>query len=481
MYEPFVVSGIALKKNPMTDLLRTSRRPSLRWRLLAFLMLPMIALLLIAMVFIYQVIDHRVQKENDRSLVADAMAVANLLSTEKGSQKLASQVRDLITFDPEDRTYFVAYSSRRGKLGGTTYFPQQSSNSSALENTQLWDDRVDGQPVRVASVRFTVPGDVTDQVTVVFAETTRGRTRLARELLLLTFAVEGVLIGALLLLVWFGVDIGLRSLTPLLARLAGREPGLEPITDDSVPREILPLTRTIDELFGRVRASLTAQEEFIADAAHQLRTPLAGLQLHAGQAIAANSPAAMRQALDHVLRLTARANRTSTQLLALTRAQLASPRYPLLPLDVAALAKNVLTARIDDGVRANVDLGYQGHADAAMVRGDATSLREMLDNLIDNALTHLGNGSQITVAVERLPHGKIALSVEDDGPGVATEFRQRLGERFFRPPGTEAAGCGLGLAIVKRIAARHDAVVEFGPGTSGGLRVTILFAECQNS
>jgi two-component system sensor histidine kinase TctE len=202
-----------------------------------------------------------------------------------------------------------------------------------------------------------------------------------------------------------------------------------------VPQEILPLTRTIDDLFGRVRIAVAVQEEFIADAAHQLRTPLAGLQLHAGQAIAANSPAAMRQALEHVLRLTASASRTSTQLLALTRAQVVSPRYSLLPLDLAALARNALTARIDDGVHAKVDLGYHGLPGAAMVKGDATSLRELLDNLIDNALTHLGNGSQITVAVEHLADGRIALSVEDDGPGVATEFRQRLGERFFRPPG----------------------------------------------
>ena len=464
----------------MSESPQASRRTSLRWRLLAFLMLPMIALLLIAMAFIYQVINHQVQKENDRSLVADAMAVANLLSTEQPGTTLASQVRDLITFDPEDRTYYVAYSSRRGKLGATEHFPIAVVADSPNENTRIWNDFVDGNPVRVVSVRFNAPGDSTDRVTVVFAETTRGRTRLARGLLLLTFTVDGLLIGALLLLVWFGVDIGLRSLDPLLARLAGREKGLEPITDDSVPREILPLTRTIDELFGRVRHDLVVQEEFIADAAHQLRTPLAGLQLHAVQAHTATSSAAMRLALDHVLRLTMRASRTSTQLLALTRAQLVSPHYPLLPLDLAALAKEILTSRIDDGIRANVDLGYQGEAEATMVEGDATSLREMLDNLIDNALTHLGTGSRVTVSVERVAKHRIALSVEDDGPGVAAEFRQRLGERFFRPPGAESTGCGLGLAIVKRIAARHDADVEFNPGTSGGLRVTIFFAECQN-
>jgi len=311
---------------------------------------------------------------------------------------------------------------------------------------------------------------------VTMAETLQSRLRLAREILLVTLLLQGLLIASLLALVWAGVNVGVRSLEPLMLKLRSREHSLDPITNDDVPREILPLTLTIDGLFQRLREAIDVQDRFIADAAHQLRTPLAGLQLHVERARARSNPAETRTALAHIAQLTARAGRTATQLLSLMRAQ--SPLDAIdLPrrLDLAALAVESVTRRVPDGLRADIDLGYLGPRSGVFVDVDAAGLHDLIENLIDNAFVYAGRGRSLTVSVKQSPEGTADLAVEDDGPGVPDAFLNRLGERFFRVPGGPDGGTGLGLAIVRRIADRHHATVQFRHGARAGLKVTIRF------
>jgi len=226
---------------------------------------------------------------------------------------------------------------------------------------------------------------------------------------------------------------------------------------------------------------LALQERFIADAAHQLRTPLAGLRVHVERAQADPSRETVNDALDHILRLTQRATRTSGQLLALTRAQ--SPDHAGDPhglLDLARMVPDLLALRVHEALAAGVDLGYEGPPTPVWVDGDRITLQELLDNLLDNALRYAGRNSMVTVGVAD-DEDSACLSVEDNGPGVPPAFLARLGERFFRVPGSNEEGTGLGLAIVQRIAERHRAQVRYIAGSEGGLRVEVRFPHARTA
>ncbi|KTF30873.1 sensor histidine kinase, partial [Xanthomonas translucens] len=280
---------------------------------------------------------------------------------------------------------------------------------------------------------------------------------------------------SLLALVWHGVRVGLRLLQPAVRRLDDSQRDLSPVSGPDIPIEVLPLTQAIDGLLGRLKQLMALQERFVADAAHQLRTPLAGLSMHVQRAQASTRPQDTAQALQHIRQLTDRAIRSSTQLLALTRAQ--APREnirPLLPLDLAVWLPQALGERIPDALQAGVDLGYDDDsADGgpAWIAADAWSLRELLDNLLDNAFKHAA-GSMVTVSLCRQPQ-HLQLAVDDAGAGVDEALLPRLGERFFRAPDAPEGGTGLGLAIVASIAARHHAPLRYRRSALGGLRVEL--------
>ncbi|MDE2317985.1 MAG: sensor histidine kinase, partial [Xanthomonadaceae bacterium] len=225
-----------------------------------------------------------------------------------------------------------------------------------------------------------------------------------------------------------------------------------------------------------LRGMLALHDRFIADAAHQLRTPLTGLGLHVERALADPDPTNVREALTHIRRLNQRAARTTAQLLALTRAQAPSnDTIEHVPLDLSRWVPEAVTQRVHDALTAGVDLGYQGPEQALIIHGHAASLHDMLDNLIDNSIRYAGPGSSVTVSLQQRPDGGANLVVEDNGPGVPPELLPRLSERFFRAPGTNEEGSGLGLAIVQRIAERHHAEVTYRLAEDHGLCVEVRF------
>jgi two-component system sensor histidine kinase TctE len=207
-----------------------------------------------------------------------------------------------------------------------------------------------------------------------------------------------------------------------------------------------------------------------------LRTPLTGLSLHVDRAIADPRPETMADAFSHIRRLTQRAARTSSQLLALTRAQ-ASPLDDDEPhlLDLGRLIPDAVSLRVHEAIRAGVDLGYACNGQPLGILGDASSVLDLLDNLIDNAVRYAGRGSTVTVNLQAQDDGGVCLSVEDNGPGVPPELLPRLSERFFRAAGNNEEGSGLGLAIVQRIVERHHATVTYRLGEEQGLRVEVHF------
>lgn len=458
-------------------LLEPDGRQSLRRRLLAFLLVPLMVMLFIESLITYTGALVYSNHVHDRDLAGSAETVARMLQMGLDGP-LSEQARFLLQYDPEGHNninYFSIVSEHHGLIAGAESLVPPSRLALAVNGEpKLFDAMVDRRHVRAASMAIDSVHEPGDTLTVTVAETLRDRRQRAKEILLLSIPAQALLIASVFVLVWFGVRSGLRQLDPLTARLAAREHDLAPIGDADVPVEILPLTRTIDGLFARLRGMLALQERFIADAAHQLRTPLAGLRVHVERAQSDPSPETVNDALEHILRLTQRATRTSTQLLALTRAQAPETEGAHTLLDLARFVPDMLALRVHDALAAGVDLGYDGPPQPVWIDGDRTTLQELLDNLIDNALRYAGRGSMVTAGVAEDERGA-CLTVEDNGPGVPPAFLARLGERFFRVPGSNEEGTGLGLAIVQRIAERHRAQVRYTAGAEGGLRVEVRF------
>jgi two-component system sensor histidine kinase TctE len=450
-------------------------RPSLRRRLLIFLLIPMVALLWADAVLTYIVALGYANRVHDRDLSDGALTLAKMSGDNQLGSSLTPQARFLLEYDPDSRSYFAVRSSLNGLLSGNVRLSQAAQVPAIGSQPALYDTQLEGRVLRAATIRV-ASRDPHDSLIVTVAETFHDRHQQAREILLLATIMQSLLIVCVLLLVWFGVSRGLRALDPLTARLAARRHELTPIDGPDVPQEIEPLTRTIDAVFGRLRGMLALHDRFVADAAHQLRTPLAGLSLHVDRALADPKTETVADALVQIQRLTRRTARTSSQLLALTRAQASSlESEDRSLLNLSRLIPDAVSLRVHEALGAGVDLGYRGPEQSLCILGNASSVQDLLDNLIDNAMRYAGRGSIVTVKLQTRNDGSASLVVEDNGPGVPPELLPRLSERFFRAPGNHEEGSGLGLAIVQRIAERHHAQVLYELGDDRGLRVIIHF------
>jgi two-component system sensor histidine kinase TctE len=290
-----------------------------------------------------------------------------------------------------------------------------------------------------------------------------------------------------LLLVWIGVRVGLRPLLALRDQIARRSArDLAALDEAPVPNEVRPLTHALNRLFATVAQAADAQHRFLANAAHQLRTPLAGLQ---AQLELLSNELKQQSASDPALRERVarlhfgmqRLGHTANQFLALARAEpSANPAGDFRELDLADLAKDGVAAHFDHALVAHIDLGLE--ATPARVQASDWLLRELLANLIDNALAYTPPGGTVTVRCGSVGRGRLGsydafLEVEDDGPGIPEAERTRVFERFYRIAGGEREGNGLGLAIVEEIARAHAATVELTSGAGGrGARVRVTFA-----
>ncbi|HWW21805.1 MAG TPA: ATP-binding protein, partial [Steroidobacteraceae bacterium] len=297
-----------------------------------------------------------------------------------------------------------------------------------------------------------------------------------REIVLAMIAPQIALLAAGLSLAWVNVNRGLKPLTDLAKQIEARDhENLAPVSEHGLPVEARALVLRLNELFVRVREGIVSQERFVADAAHQLRTPLAALVLHADAAERAGETDAQRRAL-RSLRISAdRAARLSGQLLVLMRAgPAAAAAVQFSEVDLTQLVRRVGEEWVPQMLARGVDFGLAVPATAVPISASDALLAELLSNLLDNA-RHYGKPSgRVTLGVVALPTP--ALYVEDDGPGIDPAEQPRIFERFYRSPGTAGDGCGLGLAIVKEIAELHHASVHVhSDPLVGGTRVSVVF------
>jgi two-component system sensor histidine kinase TctE len=388
---------------------------------------------------------------------------------EKFGFELPPAVEQMLRRERGDPIYYRVLSPQGQEIGGVQALPAPPPELAASEGLVAYDAVLGGTAVRVVSVESPC-GKSTCNVLV--AETTRKRSRLARDILIGSLFPEMLIAAATLVIVWFGVKRGLAPLARLSEEIKARSPGdLRPI-EAGGPEETQPIVAALNGLLGEVAQASRSQQRFLADAAHQLRTPLAGLRAHTELALAQPLPEACRAQIEQVHAATIRTARLANQLLALARAE-PGARGEAAELDLKALAG----AEADDWVRQalarDIDLGFE--LEPAPVRGDAFLLREALANLVHNAIQYTQRGGHITVRTGTRG-GAPFVEVEDDGPGIAPAERGRVLERFYRVPGTPGTGSGLGLAIVREIAAGHGASLTLQEGQQGGgLRVGVTF------
>lgn len=303
------------------------------------------------------------------------------------------------------------------------------------------------------------------------------RQGMARSLALRTLAPLALMAPLLVLAVWWGVSRSLAPVERVRRQLAQRQADdLSPVSDAQLPDEVQPLVSELNLLFERVQQAFEAQEHFVADAAHELRSPLAALRLQLQGLQRAGDDATRAAAIERLSAGIDRATRLVEQLLTLARQEASSTASE--PVDLRAMAQLALADVAPAAQARGMDIGLlDSDATAApvIVRGSAEALRMLVRNLLDNAIKYTPPGGQVDVQV-RADNGHAVLTVEDNGPGIAPEHRERVMQRFVRDTADGAPGSGLGLAIVLAIAQRYGATVALDRSTRlGGLRVTLRF------
>jgi two-component system OmpR family sensor kinase len=315
----------------------------------------------------------------------------------------------------------------------------------------------------------------TDNQTVQVAQDLAVRRSMASNLALRTLGPIAVMMPILMLVVWWVVSGSLDPVARVRRQVAARQADdLSPVSESGLPDEVRPLVQELNLLFGRVRTAFDAQQNFVADAAHELRTPLAALKLQVQSLERSDNPDARRVAVGRLTAGIERATRLVEQLLVLARQEAsAAGGTSLQPVDMAGVAKRAVADLIGVAQAKNIDLGLQ-RADAGEVQGQLESLNILMRNLVDNAIKYTPGGGTVDVSVTAEADA-VTVSVEDSGPGIPPEERERVFDRFYRVAGSEVSGSGLGLAIIKSIAERHGAKLVLGESQRlGGLEAKVI-------
>ncbi|WP_029010401.1 sensor histidine kinase [Azospirillum halopraeferens] len=444
---------------------------SLRRRLLLWLLAPLLALCGAMLLDAHVGAQRAADRAYDRLLAASALAIAEriIIGDDGPEVDLPYVALEMLGSTAQDRVYYRITGPGDRFVTGYPDLPGPSGGSGGHSAEPAFlDGRYRGEAIRIAVLDQPVLSDgAAGRFTIAVAQTRGERNRLAEELVLRSAERYGLLIAVTGVIAWVAVTRGLAPLNRLRDAIRARSPDdFSPLRTD-VPAEVRDLVGAINQFMARLGASLEAMERFIADASHQLRTPLAGLQTRAELALRAGDGAELRDAVGRLLDSTRRTSRLAEQLLTHARASGGGSDDARRTLDLAALVADVARACVPAAAGRGVDLGVERAEPGALVNGDEVLLREMTRNLIDNAVRHGRAGGVINLRVlaAGADHG-VRLEVEDDGPGIPAAERARVFERFYRIPG-RGEGSGLGLAIVRDIALRHGGAVTLDDGAGG--------------
>ena len=463
---------------------------SLQQHLLLWLLLPQLVLWLAAAAVTYHLATRYAQRANDHGLYLSSRALARQVKP-AGSGLLVDfprAAKDILEADPDDRVYYMVSTPPGQFILGNHKLPLPPASAGSRTNgepvfydAQLGTDAGD-VAMRVAAIRLLWgEPDAPQQMLVQVAKSRVSREALAHDLLRDTVLPLSLLMLAMSALVWAGIGNGLQPLARLREAVSGRAPNdLAPIELRSAPTEVRDLAAALNTLLAAVHESVVRQRRFISDAAHQLRTPLAGLKGQTELALREVSDPALRTRLERVHLSASRSAHLVTQLLTLARAEPESTAAQgRSRFDLQRLVQELTADLVPRALAQSVDLGFDSDVQAEAeppplwVEGNALLIREAVVNLIDNAIRYAGRHAEVTVRVRQLdaqPRGLV--EVDDNGPGLPQALRELVFDRFYRVS-ADGDGCGLGLAIVREIAERHGGRAWLAERPGGGLRASI--------
>ncbi len=451
---------------------------SLRSHLMERLLTSLFWLWLLSTIVGYFATLNYANQPHDLILLQRAQALAEHLRLGSGEERL-----DYIPLLPDgtepgnpDRVVYTVSDSNGIKVAGNANLARPISYRKGKPGPLFSNSEREGEKTRMISLVYPgPPGGKLYQLHV--SETTHQRRELVRGILGNIVIPQLLLILIAAAAVWYGLMEGLAPLERLRQEVANRQrDDLNRLDETKAPEEVRPLIGAVNDLLERLQQVMQAQKRFVADAAHQLRTPFAGLKTQAELALRENDVERKQHALQLMLTSTRHGTRLVNQLLALARNEPGGQdTQSFTMLELGQLAQTCAMQWVPMALEKNIDLGFEGVETQTWISGDAVSLNEMLGNLIDNAIRYTPAGGHITLRMT-CEQGKVKLCVEDNGPGIAAQHRERVFERFYRILGSGQSGSGLGLAIVAEVVKRHGAEIRLGQGSAGaGTRISIYF------
>ena len=447
---------------------RANPQRSLFGEILDWMLAPLLLIWPMSIAATYMVAQSIANAPFDRALEASTRVIAQQIrpGSEKVSFFLPISARDILRADDSDHIYYQVWGTRGDFLGGDHELSLPPEEDTVpIGRVRYRDEVVRGNEVRVAYLYVEFEGRYREQVgytpaLVQVAETLEKRSQLANEIIKGVILPQFIILPIAVVLVWAGLSRGIQPLKKLQHKIRQRTTDdLSPIDAHEAPEEVAPLVAAFNEMLARVAQSVGQQKRFIADAAHQMKTPLAGLRTQAELALREHDPNEIKRSLRHIATSTERATHLINQLLALARAENQAVRSSTIaPVDLASMARSVVMECFEAAQAKHIDLGFEEPGHTVLVRGNGLLLSEMLKNLIDNALRYTPEHGAVTARVSTDAYHQFAtIEVEDTGPGIPESERALVLERFYRVLGSGQDGSGLGLAIVREIAQQHEA------------------------
>lgn len=409
----------------------------------------------------------------DQGLREHVATVARQIKFASGKPviNLPGSARAFLRADETDTVYFHVVNQDGTALLGDSELPVPAAleyEPDRVGEIFFRDTEFNGEELRVAYSYLADTKSPRDRwVLIEVGETLEKRTQLGNKIVASVILPQFIIIPVAVILVWFGLSRGLRPLNRLRKTLETRAPAdLSPIATRRVPEELEPLVEAFNDMLDRMRRSVEVQQRFVADASHQLRTPLTGLKTQAQFALRETDPETLRHALGQIAAGVDRASRLVNQLLTLARTEgteLVQKRQE--PVDLVLLVRDLVADSVGRALERGIDLGFEA-VDQAMVMGNPVMLRELAANLVDNAIRYTPDRGQVTCRV-KTQASRVILEIEDNGIGISEDDAELVFERFYRVNDAASEGSGLGLAIVREIALQHDASASLRPSSSG--------------
>ena len=469
---------------------------SLFGEILDWMLTPLLLLWPLSLALTWLVAQNLANKPFDRALEFNVQALAQLITVQNQQVhfNLPLPAREILRADDSDEVFYQVRGVKGELLSGERDLPLPTDDDKGLPGeVRLRDDELRGVAVRVAYTWVKLPiantsnnGGAQLPALVQVAETREKRSVLATEIIKGVMLPQFVILPLAVLLVWMALARGIKPLHLLEQRIRRRRPDdLSPLDDKAVPLEVAPLVQSVNDLLTRLNDSIATQKRFLADAAHQLKTPLAGLRMQADLAQReGTSTEDLKRSLQQIGRSSIRATHTVNQLLALARAESGGIHIARQPCNLVQLTMDVVQDCLPRAMDKRIDLGFEGaeaHMPGVWLDGNPTLLQELVRNLVDNAINYTPSSAErpgvVTARVLADAFGKVLLlQVEDSGPGIPEAERELVFQPFYRALGNEADGSGLGLPIVLEIARQHGATITMEDAHPGQTPPGICFS-----